>query len=238
MKLPMHNEQRLVAAVAGTAGTAHARGALEAVLSQAAASGMAPAHWSTLEIQPGPCKTWRGEPAQLLAVTSWPAGGPLHAAGRKLRAVCRLLAEQLPADGLLVLNGDDPELARASLRTSAPIVHVGQQARCEIAPRKVRWHAGRLLFELAGQQFCVPAPGTEALAGVLAAVGVGWRLGLSWAEMARALGGVEPPPRRCQALPLKQKRGIRSQGRQTAVAGQILRLWGDLWAGAGWQRAA
>ncbi len=223
MRIYYGQDEPLVAAVAGTAGTAPARRMIEAVLSHAARRRLITADWSAVEIRPNFGAGWSEVRPLMFAVTSWTGRGSATVDGFEMRTVCRVVASGLPAHGLLILNGDDRHLTEAGLSTAAAIVLVGQSARCDLAARGVCWAAGRLAFELAGQEFCVPALGLEDLAGVLAAVAVGRRLQMSWAEIAHAMAACDPPPR-CQAGHMQRVGRVHEVGRHVVMTGQVVQV--------------
>lgn len=110
------------------------------------------------------------------------------------------LLDSLPADGLAVLNGDDPWLRRVASRARCPIVWVGRGGDCDLIATRVRWNRGVLSFEVAGQEFAVPVWGRHHLTAALASVAVARAMGLSLAEIATALAGFHAPPMRCEVV--------------------------------------
>lgn len=225
------------AAVAGTAGTALARHLVQAVLAHAEHRRLVGADWRVVELSPRLRAAWEGVRPLVLAITSCAGQGPVSSAGLELLDACRVVAARLPADGLLVLNGDDCGLAEAWFRTPASLVRVGLSASCDLVPQRVCWDAGRLEFELAGQGFSVAAAGFDSLPGALAAVLIGRRLGLDWAEIARALAENEPPPRCSQASRIMGRRRAPAEERCAAIAGQFNEPPDDSRAG-GWRHVA
>lgn len=110
------------------------------------------------------------------------------------------LLDSLPADGLAVLNGDDPWLRRVAGRARCPMVWVGRGGDCDLIATRVRWNRGVLSFEVAGQEFAVPVWGRHHLTAALASVAVARAMGLSLAEIATALAGFDAPPMRCEVV--------------------------------------
>ena len=103
------------------------------------------------------------------------------------------LAELLPADGMLFVNGDDEWSDRIIQRTKAKVVRVGLNAGND-------WRAHDLHLEKAGVEFQVAAPnkvfsgpyqinllGRHQVQNALFALAVGAELGLNPAELARGL---------------------------------------------------
>jgi len=120
-------------------------------------------------------------------------GGPTGVAAAKGE-----LLESLPADGLAVLNGDDPRLRRIAHRSNAVVVWVGRQADCDICATNVRSGEGELQFTVDNQNFMVPVWGRHQLTSALVAVAIGKAFGMSLAEISAALSGFDPPPMRCE----------------------------------------
>jgi UDP-N-acetylmuramoyl-tripeptide--D-alanyl-D-alanine ligase len=114
------------------------------------------------------------------------------------------LAELLPADGTLLLNGDDPWSDAIAKRTRARVVRVGfGEVNC--------WCAANLRLESPGMAFHVTAPdaawsgeyqinllGRHQVANALFALAVGAELGLSRAELERGLMECQPAKMRLQ----------------------------------------
>ncbi|NLT57062.1 MAG: UDP-N-acetylmuramoyl-tripeptide--D-alanyl-D-alanine ligase [Actinomycetales bacterium] len=103
------------------------------------------------------------------------------------------LVEALPADGVAVLNADDPLVAAMAARAAARVVRFGESAAADVRAEEVR------LDDLArpGFRLVTPAgsaPVTLALHGVhhvanaLAAAAVAGELGMAPDEIAAALG--------------------------------------------------
>ncbi len=115
-----------------------------------------------------------------------------------------VLAELLPADGILLVNGDDEWSDRIAERTKARVVRVGLKAGND-------WRAHALQLEKSGMGFQVTAPdtafngtyqisllGRHQVQNALFALVVGAELGLSPAELARGLAECEAATMRLQ----------------------------------------
>lgn len=122
------------------------------------------------------------------------------------------LAELLPADGCLFVNGDNVHMATIVMRTKARIVRAG------FGPGN-DWRATDIVAGAAGTRFTVVAPRAEFSGGyelrlhgrhqvgnALLALAVGAELGLTREEMRRGLAGCTPPSMRLQ---LWEARGVR-----------------------------
>jgi UDP-N-acetylmuramoyl-tripeptide--D-alanyl-D-alanine ligase len=160
------------------------------------------------------------------------------------------LVRALDADGIAVLNADDPRVAGMAADTHARVVTYGRAARADVRV------IGEVIDDEHGLTLTIEAGGarqpvTLALAGrhnvtnALAAAATGIALGLSLAEVAQGLGGVAPVAGRCvwrqagdvtilddtyNASPVSVKAGLetvaaRRQGRRViAVLGDMLEL--------------
>jgi UDP-N-acetylmuramoyl-tripeptide--D-alanyl-D-alanine ligase len=115
-----------------------------------------------------------------------------------------VLAELLPADGKLFLNGDDEWTERVAARTRATVVRVGLADGND-------WRGRRLRPDLKGAAFRVDAPraelggeyrlnllGRHQVVNALFALAVGAELGLSRAEMQTGLAECVPAKMRLQ----------------------------------------
>lgn len=112
------------------------------------------------------------------------------------------IVEALGADGVAVLNADDPLVAAMATRTAGRVLTfgVGEEAA-------VRWSAlalderGRASFRLQGADRSAPVPvtlrhpGAHQVANAAAAVALGVGAGGDFTDLARALGEVDPPSR-------------------------------------------
>ena len=114
------------------------------------------------------------------------------------------LAELLPADGKLFLNGDSEWAEKIAARTKAKVVHVG-------FGEKNDWRAGKVRLDKNGVTFSVVAPkeefcgeyrigllGRHQVTNALFAIVLGEELGLGRAEIQRGLAECPPPKMRLQ----------------------------------------
>ncbi len=108
------------------------------------------------------------------------------------------LLEQLPSDGLAVLNADDPWLRKMADRCRAPIVWIGRGPDADLTAMQVRSAAGRLKFRVGGQAYDAPVWGRHHLTAALAAIAVGRHFGFDPPEIAEALAAYEPAAQRCE----------------------------------------
>ncbi|MGO8927595.1 MAG: UDP-N-acetylmuramoyl-tripeptide--D-alanyl-D-alanine ligase [Limisphaerales bacterium] len=123
-----------------------------------------------------------------------------------------LLAELLPADGKLLVNGDDEWAGCMVKRACATVVRVGFAASND-------WRARGLRLDTQGVSFHVDGPkadfageyriyllGRHQVVNALFAIAIGMELGLSRAEIARGLAECGPPKMR---LELWEHDGVR-----------------------------
>lgn len=112
------------------------------------------------------------------------------------------LVEALPADGVAVLNADDPRVAAMAGRTAASVLLVGQAPHARVRAVDVRLdERGRAAYTLVAEGGSAPVrlrlAGAHQVGNTLAAAGVGLALGLDVARVAEALSEVRAvSPRR------------------------------------------
>jgi UDP-N-acetylmuramoyl-tripeptide--D-alanyl-D-alanine ligase len=106
------------------------------------------------------------------------------------------LPEALPSDGIAVLNADDDTVRRYAARTPAGTVVLfgtGDEATIQGRDISVSRRSGAAEFNLITPTGSAPVrlsvPGEHMVSNALAAAAVGWGLGLSATEAARALSG-------------------------------------------------
>ncbi|MFG1950903.1 UDP-N-acetylmuramoyl-tripeptide--D-alanyl-D-alanine ligase [Micromonospora sp. NPDC048830] len=105
------------------------------------------------------------------------------------------LVEALPADGLAVLNADDPLVDAMAARTSARVVRYGEAAHADVRAVDVAPdERGRPSYTLVTPEGSAPVrlglTGRHQVSNSLAAAAVGRELGMSPAELATALGAL------------------------------------------------
>lgn len=114
------------------------------------------------------------------------------------------LAEALPVDGKLFLNGDNEWSDALAKRTKATVVRVGSGANCD-------WCVSNVKMDKNGSTFTVTAPakefsgsyrigllGRHQVGNALFAIALGVELGLSRAEIKQGLATCEPAKMRLQ----------------------------------------
>jgi len=226
-KLAQWNRARMpgdVVAVTGSVGKTTTREMIHTVLDQVLHGSASPHNYnnhvgvplSLLEIAPDDdyaviemAASAPGEIARLAELSRANIGvitriGDAHLAGFGSREAIASgkaeLLDHLPADGLAVLNGDDPQLRRLAGRCRCPIVWVGRSVQCDLVATEIHSADGRLAFSVDQARFVVPVWGRHFLSGALAAVAVGRQLGLADATIADALAGFQGQPMRCEVI--------------------------------------
>jgi UDP-N-acetylmuramoyl-tripeptide--D-alanyl-D-alanine ligase len=109
------------------------------------------------------------------------------------------LVEALPADGVAVLNADDPLVRTMAGRTAARVVLVGRSPDAAVTAADLRLDAGRPRFRLVAPagtaEVAMPLVGAHHVGNALAAAAVAMELGGTPAGVAAALGGAAPASR-------------------------------------------
>ena len=114
------------------------------------------------------------------------------------------LAELLPADGKLFLNGDGEWTEKIAARTKAKVVRVGFGEKNDWRATKIRLDKNGVTFQVIAPkpEFCgeyrINLLGRHQVANALLAIGSGEELGLGRAEIQRGLAECQPPKMRMQ----------------------------------------
>jgi UDP-N-acetylmuramoyl-tripeptide--D-alanyl-D-alanine ligase len=118
------------------------------------------------------------------------------------------LLEALPADGLAILNADDPIVARMDRRTAARVVRYGFAETADVRAVEVK-AAGvagmrfRLRTPAGDRAVAIPALGRLSVHNAAAAAAVGLAAGLDLADICRALEGGWGAPHRVELVRLR-----------------------------------
>jgi UDP-N-acetylmuramoyl-tripeptide--D-alanyl-D-alanine ligase len=107
------------------------------------------------------------------------------------------LVEELPPDGLAVLNADDPRVTRMAAATTARVVRYGVSASADVRGEDVQSRGlGGVAFDLVHAhercQVHLPLLGAHSVYAALAAAAVALDQGFSLNEAAQALDGLSP----------------------------------------------
>jgi UDP-N-acetylmuramoyl-tripeptide--D-alanyl-D-alanine ligase len=109
------------------------------------------------------------------------------------------LVEALPADGVAVLNADDPAVAAMAARTRARVVPVGRDADAQVRAEEVVLDAGRARFRLVAPQgsaeVALRLVGAHHVGNALAAAAVALELGATPDGVAASLSAAGPASR-------------------------------------------
>jgi UDP-N-acetylmuramoyl-tripeptide--D-alanyl-D-alanine ligase len=102
------------------------------------------------------------------------------------------LVEALPADGVAVLNADDPEVRKMASRTAARLITFGRAGQADVRAAEVRMDsAGRASFTLVTPAGTAPVrlnlSGEHNVSNALAAAALAGALGMTPADAADAL---------------------------------------------------
>ena len=162
-----------------------------------------------------------------------------------------VLAELLPADGMLFLNGDGEWADQIAARTKARVVRIGTGEKNDWRAKKIRLDKNGVTFQVgcADQKFAgeyrVNLLGKHQATNALLAVAVGAELGLGRAEILAGLAKCQPQKMRMQfweangvrvlddaynanadsmRAALETLCGLPLQGRRVAVLGDMAEL--------------
>jgi UDP-N-acetylmuramoyl-tripeptide--D-alanyl-D-alanine ligase len=114
------------------------------------------------------------------------------------------LAELLPADGKLFVNGDNEWTGKIVARTKTKIVMVGLGEKNDWRAEKIRLDKNGVTFRVQAskEEFCgeyrINLLGRHQVANALFAIGLGGELGLGRAEIQRGLADCKPAKMRLQ----------------------------------------
>jgi UDP-N-acetylmuramoyl-tripeptide--D-alanyl-D-alanine ligase len=101
------------------------------------------------------------------------------------------LVEALPADGVAVLNADDPRVAAMAERTAARVVRFGESPDADVRAVDVALDGrGRASYTLDGHRVRLGVTGAHQVSNTLAAAAVALELGMSPDDVAQALGEI------------------------------------------------
>jgi UDP-N-acetylmuramoyl-tripeptide--D-alanyl-D-alanine ligase len=121
------------------------------------------------------------------------------------------LAELLPADGLLLVHGDSPQISRVVERAACPVMRLGFGRSCEWQVQDVQVKTAGTIFRVSSPrdefdgEYRVRMPGRHHAVNALFAVALGAELGLSREEVRRGLETCEPAAMRSN---LFEARGV------------------------------
>ncbi len=214
----------MVIGVTGSVGKTTTRSMLHAVLSGRFAGTQSPANFnnhvgvplSLLEIKPHDefavielGASGVGEIAALAGIARPEAGiitavGPAHLERfGSLAAIEQAkgeLAEAIPEDGFVVLNGDDPRVRAMAGRARCRTILVGEGPHNDLRPDLVQVATNLLTLTLGDTAFRLAVTGRQHVAAALASIAVAREIGLSDAEIASGLERFQPVGGRCRPM--------------------------------------
>lgn len=110
------------------------------------------------------------------------------------------LIDALPADGLAVLNADDPYFGRMQARAKCSVSTYGVRECADFFPADVARTPDGWRFAVNGTPVEIATPSRHDIGNALAAFAVAHSLGVPDADIARALRSYAPPPMRMQIV--------------------------------------
>lgn len=110
------------------------------------------------------------------------------------------LVEAIPADGFVVLNGDNPRVRDMARRTAARVILVGENPGNDLSPTRIVSTNDLLSITVDSTTFRLKAIGKHHVLSALACLAVAREIGLSDAEIARGFENFQAVPGRCQRL--------------------------------------
>jgi UDP-N-acetylmuramoyl-tripeptide--D-alanyl-D-alanine ligase len=117
----------------------------------------------------------------------------------------RELIEELPADGVAVLNADDARVAGFRDAHAGPTVTFGFSEGADVRARSLELAADHSRFEVGGARFDIPLPGRHGVMNTLAAIAVAGVYGIPPARLTEAARSLEVGKMRGQRI---EKDGI------------------------------
>ncbi len=110
------------------------------------------------------------------------------------------LLEALPADGIAVVNRDDPYCDTLRAKTQARVVTYGVDREADYHAQSVRQTDDGWSFSVRGASVTLQTPSRHDIGNSLAALAVAVELGVPLTDAARALGAYAPPPMRMEII--------------------------------------
>jgi UDP-N-acetylmuramoyl-tripeptide--D-alanyl-D-alanine ligase len=114
------------------------------------------------------------------------------------------LAELLPVNGKLFVNGDNEWTEKIAARTKAQVVRVGSEKKTDWCAKKIRLDKNGVTFQVDAPvaefsgEYRINLLGRHQVTNALFALAVGAELGLAGVEIQCGLAGCQPPKMRLQ----------------------------------------
>ncbi len=122
-----------------------------------------------------------------------------------LAAKTRLFTHHRKADGIAIINLDDPAGARLAATLEPPVVTVGLSPKADLVASdvKVGWHGLDFALTWQGERIAVHSPllGAFNVQNLLVAAGAGIMAGIPLTDISAALGTLSCVPGRMERLP-------------------------------------
>ena len=103
------------------------------------------------------------------------------------------IIDGMSAEGVLLVNGDDPYLRRAPEMSDVPVSFFGTAPDCDVRATDIREGDGHITFTVnAGGELCeiyLPLTGLHYVSDALAAISAGMAMGVALEEIAERLAG-------------------------------------------------
>ena len=116
------------------------------------------------------------------------------------------IADVLPADGKLFINGDDEWAPVIAKRSQTPVIRVGLRKPNDFRAENLSVTESGVRFNAAGEEYRISLLGRHQVTNALLALVVGFELGLSPDEIRSGLAACKPPKMRMQVW---EARGVR-----------------------------
>jgi UDP-N-acetylmuramoyl-tripeptide--D-alanyl-D-alanine ligase len=112
----------------------------------------------------------------------------------------RELIECLPADGIAILNADDPHVRNFGDVHAGPVMLFGFSDRADIRAQDVEYRADGTRFRVRGTTFDTPLQGRHAVLNVLAGLAVAQVYGIALAKLVDVVARLAPGKMRGERL--------------------------------------
>lgn len=132
----------------------------------------------------------------------------IYANVEEVKLAFRRMLRVVPGNGLVVINGDDPNCREVVQGGFTPVVSVGLGPECQRRIGEIEYRFGASRFRLEGETYEVPMAGEFNVRNAAMAVTVARAVGLSAEEIRRGLAGFKGIARR-QEVRGETVRGIR-----------------------------
>jgi UDP-N-acetylmuramoyl-tripeptide--D-alanyl-D-alanine ligase len=112
----------------------------------------------------------------------------------------RELIECLPADGIAILNNDDPYVRNFGEVHPGPVLRFGFSDGADVRAQDVQFRAGGTRFRVCGTTFDTPLEGRHAVLNILAGIAVAQVYGIAAARLVDVVAQLKPGKMRGERL--------------------------------------